>query len=355
MAAEDAVALVDGRPVATAELWRTLLGRAPGPGPLVLVHPSWWPHAMVDRVAGLAPGGPVSARTRAEVISAAMPAPVVVVEIAADRVAVSVGEVLRLFGVHNIGAIADAVSGLTRGAAAVAVDVPRGVPGAARTAGAVQNALESLGVASRLVQITAVATAAGGSGQPRASRRRTRVPVVVAAVALVALVVSGLVAMRPQAAQPAAPEPAPERWASLVEGRVTVRIPPDWAVRRVTSGAGSRRVEVSSPGDPEAVVHITQAYAPGTTLADAAEALGRAVAAGPAGVFTDFHPDDQVNGRPAVTYREIRPARTVRWTVVVDGATRISVGCQNAAKACAEAVSSARELTGPQPAPGKPF
>lgn len=344
-AVDDPVALVDGRPVATAELWRTLLGPGPGPGRLVLVHPSWWPCARVDRVLGLVATGPVTAMARAEAIRRLVPDPVVVVEIAADRFAVSCGDALRLTGRHDLRATVDAVRRLAVGGAVVVVDAARGVPGAAAAATALRNALESVGITAERIDLAAAVPPDSSPDRRRPTPRRLWAAT--GAVSLSGLVVLGLLgvlALRPRASPPAGPDPSPARWASLVEGRVSVRIPPDWTVRRVTSGPGSRRIEVSSPADPDAVVHITQAYAPGSTLADAAEALRRAVDAEPAGVFTDFRPDDEVGGRPAVTYREVRTGRTVRWTVVLDGATRISVGCQNAAAVCAEAVVSAGEL-----------
>ncbi|MCB0944277.1 MAG: type VII secretion-associated protein, partial [Mycobacterium sp.] len=62
---------------------------------------------------------------------------------------------------------------------------------------------------------------------------------------------------------------------------------------------------------------------------------------------------DQRAGRAVVSYREVRGAREIGWVVLVDGATRIAIGCQGAAgssdtvdEACDGAVRSAREITG---------
>ncbi|MFM9034750.1 MAG: type VII secretion-associated protein [Mycobacterium sp.] len=136
----------------------------------------------------------------------------------------------------------------------------------------------------------------------------------------------------------------------IAEGRIAVTVPADWTPSRVTGGPGSRRLQVSSPADPDLALHITGSYAPGTTLAEAAEVLGRAIAAQPAGVFVGLRADGQVAGRPAVTYREIRPGRVIDWAVVLAGVTRIGVGCQSqpgregAVRAvCAAAVLSAHE------------
>lgn len=350
---DDPVVLLDGRPVGTAELWRTLIGSVPGlgAGPLVVVHPSWWPPRRVDRIVGCAAaaagpaGRPVAAMTRAEVIRrSAAGEGAVVVEVGSDAVAVSAGGGLRLLGCADVGAVVDAVGHLVAGDAAVVVEAACGVPGAGRVATEITEALRHAGLRARRADLGSVAA---HTAPRRRGRRRWPAAAALAAGLIGALAVAAAV-RQPGPAPSAGPpeEGAGPGWTSLVEGRIAVEIPTDWSVRRVTSGPGSRRVEVSSPADPDAVLHVTGSYAPGTTLADAAEVLGRAVAAQPAGVFTEFRAADRVGGRPAVTYRESRPGRTVEWVVVLDGATRISVGCQRTApEVCVAAVTSARELT----------
>lgn len=98
-------------------------------------------------------------------------------------------------------------------------------------------------------------------------------------------------------------------------------------------------------------MHVTQSPVPGETLAGTAERLKRAIDAEPAGVFVDFDPSGVSAGRPAVTYREVRTGHDVRWTVVLDTAVRISIGCQSrtgAAEAigevCERAVRSAHAV-----------
>lgn len=144
------------------------------------------------------------------------------------------------------------------------------------------------------------------------------------------------------------PQPPSER--TVVEGRMAVRIPEHWTVERVTGGPGSRRLRVSAPGDRGIAMHLTWAYAPETTLAQAADVLSAAMAAEPPGVFVDLRPGGEAAGRPAVTYRELRTGSVIAWSVVLDGSTRISVGCQSppgreaeVRAACDEAVHSARE------------
>jgi type VII secretion-associated protein (TIGR03931 family) len=114
-----------------------------------------------------------------------------------------------------------------------------------------------------------------------------------------------------------------------VEGRVALTVPANWATQRVVAGPGSARVQVTSPADPEVALHVTQSPVAGETLPRAAERLKQAIDAEPAGVFVDFDPSGSSAGRPAVTYREVRAAHHVRWSVLLDGAVRISVGCQS--------------------------
>ena len=86
-------------------------------------------------------------------------------------------------------------------------------------------------------------------------------------------------------------------------------------------------------------------------LAGAADRLRHAIDTEPSGVFVDFNPAGVSAGRPAVTYREIRATHDVRWTVLLDGAVRISVGCQSrpnaqdaVREACEQAVRSAHAI-----------
>jgi len=115
----------------------------------------------------------------------------------------------------------------------------------------------------------------------------------------------------------------------LVEGRVALTVPANWPTARIVAGPGSARVQATSPADPEVALHITQSLVPGETLSGTAERLKRAIDAEPGGVFVDFNPSGISAGRPAVTYREVRASHQVRWTILLDGAVRISVGCQS--------------------------
>ena len=82
-----------------------------------------------------------------------------------------------------------------------------------------------------------------------------------------------------------------------------------------------------------------------------AEFLKSAIDGAPAGIFVDFNPAGRSAGRSAATYREIRTSHDIRWTVWVDKAVRISIGCQSRQghdeavdQECEVAVRSARAL-----------
>jgi type VII secretion-associated protein (TIGR03931 family) len=123
-------------------------------------------------------------------------------------------------------------------------------------------------------------------------------------------------------------------------------------MQRVLAGPGSARVQVTSPSDPDVALHVTQSLVAIGTLDATAESLKHAIDAEPAGVFVDFNPAGNSAGLPAVTYREVRTGHDIRWTVLVDKAVRISIGCQSrhghdeaVRQVCELAVRSARALS----------
>ena len=262
---DDPVGLLGERPVAVADLWRSLMVDLIGQhcDSVVVVHPSDWPRYRVDRV--LAAANAVADHVEA---------------VSADRWAAEPDDEPREDRCNGVRPVRPRRVALTALLAAIAVVVPAGI-GLASRPGPVQR--EDSGV-------------------------------------------------------------------TVVEGRMTARIPAHWIVERVTGGPGSRRLQISPSQDPGIALHLTSAYAPETTLAQAAEVLSRAITSEPPGVFVDVRPLSEVAGRTAVTYREVRPGRVISWSVVLSGSTRISIGCQSPAgresdirAACDEAVRSAHE------------
>jgi len=362
---DDDVALFDERPVEVAELMRAVMSSILGDSrdPVVIVHPSWWSRARIDLVVR-ASGATrkVVAVSRSEVARAAgLAGPFI--EIAEEFVAVA-GPGLRVFGRGNIESVA-AVAAESGQSGDILLDAPAGIAGSAQTADGLRVALAARGRSVRDVDVAAIAGAV-----PARRRARGLVAAFLAASGMLAalglpdgrelglpdgrelglpdgreVVDAAAATLRPDGGAPA---PAA---VNLVEGRIVVEVPPHWKIERVRSGSGSRRVQVDSPTDADIALHITVAYAPGSTLAQAAEVLGDAVAAATPGVFVGFRPVGEVAGRPAVTYREVRAGRVVDWSVVLSGSTRIGIGCQSAPdrtevvrSACEQAIRTAREL-----------
>ncbi|OBJ46340.1 type VII secretion-associated protein [Mycobacterium colombiense] len=373
-AVDDRVALVGERPVAVDAVWEGALrsaSRGHRDGTIV-VHPSWWSAARVGVVSTAAAAVAGQTHTRSSLLmqaSRTAPDATVVVEIAERLVAISAGEVTAIPRTAEPHCVARDVAGVVAAMTpeAVLIDTPRGVVGAPALAALIAEAVRGVGQDIpevleindiRLARVTRSAypaatqpSRAAGTAPARAGRTRGRmlsgvgaVAIVVAAAAPTAVTMSrpGEVARKPV-------ETAPTTF--LVEGRVALSVPATWSSQRVVGGPGSARVQVTSPTDPDLALHITQSPVAGETLSGTAERLKRAIDAEAPGVFVDFDPSGTSAGRPAVTYREVRPGHHVSWTVLLDGPVRISIGCQSRAgdegairDACEQAVRSARAI-----------
>ena len=346
---DDAVVLVDERPVGVDELWRDILGDR-GSGDLLIVHPSWWPPPRVERIAAAAAAGARCVR-RCDVIAERIGRPLTIIEVDRELVTVVDGSVLSVHARHDLDAIVAAVRDGAATAFGAVFDAPAGVAG-----GALRQALSDRGIVLCDVDMDRLCSASGRpAGEPPAAtapdapptcaRRRRRTALALTLVPALALIAAAAAWFR------VGPHRLPAAdTVALVEGRVAVAVPAQWTVRRVTGGPGSRRLEVGAPGDSGSAIHITWAYAPQDSLGAAAAVLGRAAAAQPPGVFSDLH-TDVIAGRDVLTYQEVRPGRVIRWAVLLDGAIRIAVGCQsapggaeNVRAACEDAVRSAREV-----------
>jgi type VII secretion-associated protein (TIGR03931 family) len=317
---DDRLAVHDDRILPVRELWcaiaESVLGRHHDR--VVLVVPTRWPSARVELVedAMLTMADDVVIRRRGDVLQTLAPA---VVELDPE-----------------VPWHVDDVVARVAGAARVVIDGANALD--------VERHLERVGVEVIRVDDDDV-LAAAAAGRP--ARRRLPMRVIACAV--------GVSAILAGAAWQSAPTPDRTTW--IVEGPVTVEIPADWVVTRVTTGPGSARVQAMSQ-DGHAEVHLTRAQvSPLENLTATAGTLETALRGQPAGVFEAFRGDDVVAGRPAVTYREVR-AGVVDWTVVLDRGVRIAIGCRDASSAeprrtavCERAVRSARKLSGTEPAP----
>ncbi|GAA4292505.1 type VII secretion-associated protein [Mycobacterium paraffinicum] len=370
-AIDDRVAVVGDRPVAVASLWRDALRSAAcarGEG-IVVVYPSWWSSSRVGVVSAAAASvfDGVLARPRSWLLRRAVgpdAESTVVVEITERMVVIGGAELVAIPRRPQPCAVADEVAATVAGtpAATVLVDTPRAVAGAATLAASIADAARVNGQTvvriddARLARLArSVAsdhdepTERRGPGDRVRSRARALSGLGAAAMVLAAAAPAVVTVGRNGTVTPPQVEAVPTTF--LVEGRVALTVPADWPTQRVVSGAGSARVQLTSPSDPQVALHVTQSPIAGETLSGTAERLKRAIDAEPAGVFVDFNPSGTSAGRTAVTYREVRAGHHVRWTVLPDGPVRISLGCQSrpgmedaVRAACEQAVRSAHAI-----------
>ncbi|OBG57522.1 MULTISPECIES: type VII secretion-associated protein [unclassified Mycobacterium] len=367
-AIDDRVALVGGRPIAVASLWADALRSVACTGGkgMVVLHPSWWSSLRVGVVsrAAASVSDDVLARPRSWLLKRAGGPDAdaaTVVEIAERMVVVGDAAVAIRRGAQPC-AVADEVIAAVAGrpAGVLLIDEPSTIAGSSTLAAAIAAVAGGNGRtvvrigAARLARLARLAVSdldrpakpGDDRGRPRA---RTLAGIGAAGIVLAAAAPAGISADRHRPVTAPTVQAVPTTF--LVEGRVAVAVPADWPTQRVVAGPGSARIQVTSPSDPEVALHVTQSPVVGETLSGTAERLQQAIDAEPAGVFVDFNPSGISAGRPAVTYREVRAAHHVRWTVLLDGPVRISLGCQSrpggeeaVRGACEQAVRSAHAV-----------
>ena len=355
---DDEFALLDEQPVAVAAVWRQVFHAVlpEGVETAVLVCPTWWPSARVERVreAAAVRSMKVVVLQRAEVLSGGVPGIPTVVEIAPEFVVVSrEGSVVTAEPrVGQSGAIARSLAGGIGSATTVLVDAPVGVAGAAELARAISGLLRNEVAAVTTVHPDRVLAATRGqrtpqADSPHARRRGHGVAATAAVVVSAALLSVGLIVIPVTDESDRTPVPM----TLLIEGRVALKVPALWAVQRITSGPGSARVQVMAPDNSTGVLMTQSQVREGETLTATSATLRSALDDQQAGVFSQFDPDGRRADRPAATYRELRDGRQIDWAVFVDDTVRIGIGCQSAPGsehavryACEEAIRSAHAL-----------
>ncbi len=372
---DDPVTLVDLRPVTVESLWRTVLGSVDcgSPERAIVVHPSWWASTRIDVVHAAAQvlAGEVVMQPRSWLLTQASPPEsrqaTVVVEIADQFVVITgvavVAETRRREPQCVVEAVVRSILEMTSDTTvAVVIDAPSTVGGASTLAPMIAEGLRTSGgigaaqvddvrlkrIAAEIIQSEDSTCASHHTeALARDDRRHWRLALV---VLLIVTVLGAFGALASARRGPPADGGVPTTF--LVEGRVVLEVPAQWPTQRVVAGPGSARVQVTSPSDPEMALHVTQSRVAIEALSATAEFLKQAIDAEPSGVFVDFNPAGHSAGRPAVTYREVRSGHDIRWTVLVDKAVRISIGCQsrrgyeNAMRqVCELAVRSARALS----------
>jgi type VII secretion-associated protein (TIGR03931 family) len=368
---DDPVTLVDLRPVSVESLWRTVLESVDcgSPESVIVVYPSWWAPTRVAAVSAGAQvlAGDVVMRPRSWLLcQAAQPGSrhgAVVVEIADGVVVITGAAVAAENRLEDQQGVAEAVVRSIRTMATmttqtVVIDAPSTVHAAGMLATKIAEALrDSNGmvvmkiddIGLRMLAVKLISSNGqdrGSTGDAAAGHPHRRWM-----LALGALLSGAAFGVSALAHHPASHAGDEMPTTLLVEGHVALEVPVQWPVRRVVDGPGSARLQISSPSDPEEALHVTQSRVALATLGATAEFLKSAIDAAPAGVFVDFNAAGRTAGRPAVTYREGRPAHDIHWTVWVDKAVRISIGCQSrrghddaVSRECERAVRSARAL-----------
>ena len=370
---DDPVTLVDLRPVTLDSLWRMALGSLDcgSRERAIVVHPSWWAPARIDVLGAAAQvlAGDVVMRPRSWVLTQACPRQsrreTVVVEIADSFVAITgatvVAETRRGEPQRVVEAVVRSVLEMTSDVTAVAViDAPSMVHEAGGLAARIADGLHASGGIGTVLVVddvrlkTCVAQIIedeDSSYESQVAGRHYRRHWALALAVLLTVAVAGVLGVLASARR-GAPADGGVPTTFLVEGRVALEVPVQWPTQRVVAGPGSARVQVTSPSDPEMSLHVTQSRVALESLSATADSLKQAIDAELTGVFVDFNPIGNVAGRPAVTYREVRSAHDIRWTVLVDKAIRISIGCQSRHRhedamrqVCELAVRSARALS----------
>lgn len=339
-ALDDPVALLADQPVSVDALWETALRTLLTSEPAVIVVPTGWSAARTARVKAAAGTGRLV--TRAVALSGTRPA--VVVEIGPRLVVVSGARVDALPRTGDPQRVAAATARRVLALAPrtrIILDAPRGVGGATVLAGLIAERLRAADLTIDVVDgLDGLSRPGTRRREPPSRRHRMWLAAAVLPIGLCWLA-------RPPAAPVADPMPSTT---VLLEGQIAVQVPAQWPVRRITAGPGSARVVLTSPSDPRLALHVTQS--PGDTVAAVAATIERALAEQPPGVFVDFAPAAGSAGRPALTYREIRPGHDIRWSIVLDGAVRIGIGCQSPpgsgedviGEICRQAVRSAHSV-----------
>jgi type VII secretion-associated protein (TIGR03931 family) len=372
---DDPVTLVDLRPVPVDSLWQMVLRSVDcgSPERAIVVHPSWWAPTRVDVVTAAAQvlAGEVLMRPRSWLLTQASSLesqhPTVVVEIADCFVVITgaavIAETRRAESKCVVEAVVRSILEMTSDTTAVVViDAPSTVGGAGALGAMIAEGLHASGSISA-VQVNdalfkryaaAIFQREDSSCESHCTdgascgyRRHWGLALVVLLIIGVLGVLGALASARRDA-----PAGSDVPTTFLVEGRIALEVPAQWPTQRVVAGPGSARVQVTSPSDPEMALHVTQSRVPIATLSATAESLKQAIDAEPIGVFVDFNPAGNSAGRAAVTYREVRPGHDIQWTVLVDKAVRISIGCQSRRghndamrEVCDLAVRSARALS----------
>jgi type VII secretion-associated protein (TIGR03931 family) len=354
---DDELTLIDDRPVAVADVWRTIMHDVidGSTETIVIVCPTGWASSRVERVrdaVGTVTDDVVVLRRAQAIRDGLADRLATVVEIEPELVVVSPpgGNVQVVMRGDE-----EAVLAAIPMSMAVLLDGPEGVEGAVPLVGAVADRLRANGVDVRIVDRHWVRRSVQArwtqdedcETRPPAGRFGRATAVLAGTLVSAAVLCGGFAAQ--DGPQPSA---AKTPMTLLVEGRVGVMVPAQWSVQRVTSGPGSARVQIVSPDDVNIAIHVTQSSLPlHQSHEQVAESLRSALSQEPDGVFVEFNPSVRRADQAVVTYREMRADHDISWFVLTDRSVRIAIGCQSAPRhqeavreACDQAIRSAHAV-----------
>nr|WP_090279396.1 type VII secretion-associated protein [Mycolicibacterium komanii]CRL75313.1 hypothetical protein CPGR_04014 [Mycolicibacterium komanii] len=346
-AIDDELALIGERVVSVPELWTELMCIAVGDADTaVLVCPTWWPSARIERVCHATAVPDVEVIGRTALLQGRTRA--TVVEIAQELVVVT-RPGGRAVVIANVGhEVVEKVVAAAGSADPVLIDAPDGAGGPLTDE--ILARLRHNRIEARLLDADAIDEAPPTLDLTVTASDATppRPTAVLVGVIASTVAVCGAFGLRGNT------DRAPDTASTLLaEGRVQVLVPAGWPVEHITTGPGSARVQITSPSDDGVALHLTQSVGPpGANLTQTADSLRSALSDEPGDVFVDFNPVDSPAGRTAVTYRELRADHHVTWTVLTETGVRIAIGCQSAPghedrvrDVCERAIRSARAIT----------
>ncbi|MBF6061752.1 type VII secretion-associated protein [Nocardia terpenica] len=125
---------------------------------------------------------------------------------------------------------------------------------------------------------------------------------------------------------PDAPQPGTTRTTAHTFGRIRAQIPLDW---RIATDTATRVDIMPNDGVRQRITLVQQPLTAGSGVADVARDLDAQIGTRPVGSASPLRRDVVFGDRPGLSYEEYPgDETTVRWQILVDSGTEVSIGCQ---------------------------
>ncbi|WP_331713285.1 type VII secretion-associated protein [Nocardia terpenica] len=125
---------------------------------------------------------------------------------------------------------------------------------------------------------------------------------------------------------PDAPQPGTTRTTAHTFGRIRAQIPLDW---RIATDTTTRVDIMPNDGARQRITLVQQPLTAGSGVADVARDLDAQIGTRPVGSASPLRRDVVFGDRPGLSYEEYPgDETTVRWQILVDSGTEVSIGCQ---------------------------